>query len=89
MFSTYQAASGAGLLPWQSWIKQYEEILKDEPLPESLLSMAYNLIPQVDVFTGITVMPKEEMKMYHEHVKSCSDIEVSATCVRVPVMRSF
>src|SRR5690554_2004142 len=50
--------------------------------------LAYNLIPQVDVFTdnGYT---KEEMKMYHETRKIMhSDIEVSATCVRVPVMRA-
>ena len=46
------------------------------------------MIPQVDVFTdnGYT---KEEMKMYNETRKIMhSDIEVSATCVRVPVMRS-
>ena len=50
--------------------------------------LAYNVIPQIDVFTenGYT---KEEMKMYHETKKIMhSDIEVSATCVRVPVMRS-
>ncbi len=50
--------------------------------------LAYNLIPQIDVFTenGYT---KEEMKMYNETRKIMhSDIEVSATCVRVPVMRA-
>ena len=50
--------------------------------------LAYNVIPQIDVFTdnGYT---KEEMKMYNETRKIMhSDIEVSATCVRVPVMRS-
>lgn len=50
--------------------------------------LAYNLIPQVDVFTenGYT---KEEMKMYHETRKIMhADIAVSATCVRVPVMRA-
>jgi aspartate-semialdehyde dehydrogenase len=50
--------------------------------------LAYNLIPQVDVFTenGYT---KEEMKMYNETRKIMhSDIEVSATCVRVPVLRA-
>ena len=50
--------------------------------------LAFNLIPQIDVFTdnGYT---KEEMKMYHETKKIMhSDIRVSATCVRVPALRS-
>ena len=88
--STYQAASGAGATAMAELIKQYEEILKgDEPTVEKFAyQLAYNLIPQVDVFTdnGYT---KEEMKMYHETRKIMhSDIEVSATCVRVPVMRA-
>lgn len=88
--STYQAASGAGATAMAELIKQYEEILKgDKPTVEKFAyQLAYNLIPQVDVFTdnGYT---KEEMKMYHETRKIMhSDIEVSATCVRVPVMRA-
>ena len=50
--------------------------------------LAFNLIPQIDVFTenGYT---KEEMKMYNETRKIMhSDIKVSATCVRVPALRS-
>ena len=50
--------------------------------------LAYNVIPHIDVFTdnGYT---KEEMKMYNETRKIMhSDVEVSATCVRVPVMRA-
>ena len=88
--STYQAASGAGATAMAELIKQYEDILKgDKPTVEKFAyQLAYNLIPQVDVFTdnGYT---KEEMKMYHETRKIMhSDIEVSATCVRVPVMRA-
>lgn len=88
--STYQAASGAGATAMAELIKQYEEILKgDKPTVEKFaFQLAYNLIPQVDVFTdnGYT---KEEMKMFHETRKIMhSDIEVSATCVRVPVMRA-
>ena len=88
--STYQAASGSGATAMAELIKQYEEILKgDKPTVEKFAyQLAYNLIPQVDVFTdnGYT---KEEMKMYHETRKIMhSDIEVSATCVRVPVMRA-
>ena len=71
-------------------IKQYEQLLKgEEPTVEKFAyQLAYNVIPHVDVFTenGYT---KEEMKMYNETRKIMhSDIEVSATCVRVPVMRA-
>jgi len=88
--STYQAASGAGATAMAELIKQYEQILKgEEPTVEKFAyQLAYNLIPQVDVFTdnGYT---KEEMKMYNETRKIMhSDIEVSATCVRVPVLRA-
>ena len=88
--STYQAASGAGATAMAELIKQYEEILKgDKPTVEKFAyQLAYNLIPQVDVFTdnGYT---KEEMKMYNETRKIMhSDIKVSATCVRVPALRS-
>ncbi|MDR3140849.1 MAG: aspartate-semialdehyde dehydrogenase [Tannerellaceae bacterium] len=88
--STYQAASGAGATAMAELIKQYEQILKgEEPTVEKFAyQLAYNLIPQVDVFTdnGYT---KEEMKMYNETRKIMhSDIEVSATCIRVPVIRA-
>jgi len=88
--STYQAASGAGAAAMAELEKQNEQLLKkEEPTIEKFAyQLAYNLIPQVDVFTenGYT---KEEMKMFHETRKIMhSDIEVSATCVRVPVLRA-
>lgn len=88
--STYQAASGAGATAMAELIKQYEQLIKgEEPTVDKFAyQLAYNIIPHVDVFTenGYT---KEEMKMYHETRKIMhSDIEVSATCVRVPVMRA-
>ena len=88
--ATYQAASGAGATAMAELKKQYEQLLKgEEPTVEKFAyQLAYNLIPHVDVFTdnGYT---KEEMKMYNETRKIMhSDIEVSATCVRVPVMRA-
>ena len=88
--STYQASSGAGASAMAELKKQYEQLLKgEEPTVEKFAyQLAYNLIPQVDVFTdnGYT---KEELKMYNETRKIMhSDIEVSATCVRVPVMRA-
>lgn len=88
--ATYQASSGAGATAMAELLKQYEQILKgEEPTVEKFAyQLAYNLIPQIDVFTdnGYT---KEEMKMHHETRKIMhSDVEVSATCVRVPVVRS-
>lgn len=88
--STYQAASGAGATAMAELEKQYEQLLKGEnPTVEKFAyQLAYNVIPHVDVFmeNGYT---KEEMKMYNETRKIMhSDVEVSATCVRVPVMRA-
>lgn len=88
--ATYQAASGAGAAAMQELEDQHREILngKNPTVSKFAYQLAYNLIPQVDLFTdnGYT---KEEMKMYNETRKIMhSDIEVSATCVRVPVMRA-
>ncbi len=88
--STYQAASGAGAAAMDELYEQYRQVLANEPVTVDKFAyqLAFNLIPQIDVFTenGYT---KEEMKMYNETRKIMhSDIEVSATCVRVPVMRA-
>ena len=88
--STYQAASGAGAEAMNELRTQYMQLAQgEEPVVEKFFyQLAYNLIPQIDVFTdnGYT---KEEMKMYYETRKIMhSDIEVSAMCVRVPVMRA-
>ena len=88
--STYQAASGAGAAAMDELKKQYEQIIKGEDVTVEKFAyqLAYNLIPQVDVFmeNGYT---KEEMKMYHETRKIMhSDIKVSAMCVRVPALRA-
>ncbi len=88
--STYQAASGAGATAMDELVEQYAEIQRGEEPTVSKFAyqLAYNLIPQVDVFTD-NAYTKEEMKMYHETRKIMhSDIKVSATCVRVPVMRA-
>ena len=88
--ATYQSSSGAGASAMAELVKQHEQLVKgEEPTVEKFAyQLAYNLIPQVDAFTdnGYT---KEELKMYNETRKIMhSDIEVSATCVRVPVMRA-
>ena len=70
---------------------QYAQLQNgEEPTVEKFAyQLAYNVIPHVDVFldNGYT---KEEMKMYHETKKimHTPDLDVSATCVRVPVMRA-
>ena len=88
--STYQAASGAGATAMAELEQQYREVLAGEPVTVDKFAyqLAYNLIPQVDVFTdnGYT---KEEMKMFNETRKIMhSDIAVSAMCVRVPSLRA-
>lgn len=88
--STYQAASGAGAAAMDELYNQYKQVLDGEtPTVEKFAyQLAFNLIPQVDVFTdnGYT---KEEMKMFNETRKIMhSDIKVSSTCVRVPALRA-
>ena len=89
--ATYQAASGAGASAMAELAKQYEQIINgEEPTVEKFSAqLAYNLIPQVDVFmdNGYT---KEEMKMFNETKKimHSDEIAVSSMCVRVPVLRA-
>jgi len=88
--ATYQAASGAGAAAMAELEEQIKQIASGKPVTVEKFQhqLALNLIPHVDVFTenGYT---KEEMKMYNESRKIMhSDIEVSSTCVRVPVLRN-
>jgi len=88
--ATYQAASGAGAAAMAELEQQYREVLdgKNATVNKFAYQLAFNVIPQIDVFTdnGYT---KEEMKMYNETRKIMhSDIMVSATCVRVPSLRA-
>ena len=88
--ATYQAASGAGAAAMDELACQHAQIVKgEEPTVNKFAhQLAYNVIPHVDIFmdNGYT---KEEMKMYNETRKIMhSDIKVSATCVRVPVLRA-
>ncbi|MDR2818300.1 MAG: aspartate-semialdehyde dehydrogenase, partial [Endomicrobium sp.] len=86
--STYQSVSGAGQKGINELTEQVKAWAKGESIPianKFQYQIAFNLIPQIDVFTdnGYT---KEEMKMTNETKKIMGDnsIEVSATCVRVP-----
>ena len=88
--ATYQASSGAGAQAMKELEQQYRQIVNNEPVTVEKFpyQLAYNVIPQVDVFmdNGYT---KEEMKMFNETRKIMhSDVQTSAMCVRVPSLRS-
>lgn len=89
--ATYQAASGAGAMAMAELEGQYAEIQsgKKPTVDKFAYQLAYNLIPHIDVFTdnGYT---KEEMKMFNETKKimHAPGLDVSAMCVRVPVLRA-
>ena len=88
--ASYQAASGAGAAAMAELEQQYREVLDGKPatVDKFAYQLAYNVIPQIDVFTdnGYT---KEEMKMFNETKKIMhTDALCSAMCVRVPSLRS-
>ena len=88
--ASYQAASGAGAAAMAELEQQYREVLDGKPVTVNKFAyqLAYNVIPQIDVFTdnGYT---KEEMKMFNETRKIMhTDAQCSAMCVRVPSLRS-
>lgn len=88
--ASYQAASGAGAVAMAELEQQYREVLagKEATVCKFPYQLAYNVIPQIDVFqdNGYT---KEEMKMFNETRKIMhSDVQCSAMCVRVPSLRS-
>ncbi len=88
--ATYQAASGAGAAAMAELEEQYRQVLNGEEVMVSRFphQLAMNMIPQVDVFTE-NDYTKEEMKMFNETRKILhSDVRTSATCVRVPSLRS-
>lgn len=89
--ATYQAASGAGAAAMDELRHQTAQLSRgEEPTVEKFkYQLAYNVIPHVDVFTE-NDYTKEEMKMHFETKKimHAPSLEVSATCVRVPVMRA-
>ena len=85
--STYQAVSGAGKESMDELFDQSRAYLDGKEIRSKNFSkqIAFNLIPHIDAFDkdGYT---KEELKMTNETKKILdNDIQVSATCVRVPV----
>jgi aspartate-semialdehyde dehydrogenase len=88
--STYQAVSGAGKAAMDELVSQTRDFLDKKKVKSKNFTkqIAFNLIPHIDVFVedGYT---KEEWKMENETKKILSEnIQVSATCVRVPVITS-
>lgn len=96
--STYQAVSGAGVAAMDELVQQAKDYSAGRPLTAQQLPMAsgsehypilFNVIPQVDAFDEDDYT-KEEWKMVRETQKVWQDdtIGISATTVRVPVLRS-
>lgn len=89
--SSYQAVSGSGAQGIIELEEQVKAIATGQPFEPKVYprQIAFNVIPQVDVFTdnGYT---KEELKMLHEgrKIMGLENLKVSCTCVRVPVYRS-
>lgn len=88
--ASYQSASGAGAAAMAELQQQYKDMAEGrEPKVEKFsYQLAYNVIPQIDVFTdnGYT---KEEMKMFNETRKIMhTDARCSAMCVRISSLRS-
>ncbi|MEE8319142.1 MAG: aspartate-semialdehyde dehydrogenase, partial [bacterium] len=87
--SSYQSTSGAGARAMEELMSQARSWAAGDALEVSAFPypILFNLIPHIDDFTenGYT---KEEMKMHNETRKMLhdDDIQVSATCVRVPVL---
>ncbi len=93
--STYQAVSGSGMAAVEELMNQTRAIINDEPFTPEILpvkadekkyQIAFNVIPQIDKFqeNGFTF---EEMKMMNETKKimEMPELQVAATCVRLPV----
>lgn len=89
--ATYQAVSGAGQEAMDELVDQTKEVLagKEASVKVFQHQIAMNLIPHIDVFKE-NFYTKEEMKMTWETQKIFNDydMKISATAVRVPILRS-
>ena len=88
--STYQSVSGGGKAPMDELIEQTKSYLNGNSVQSKNFTkqIAFNIIPHIDDFSddGYT---KEELKMTNETKKILdNDIELTATCVRIPVLVS-
>ena len=90
IISTYQSTSGAGKAPMDELLEQTKLSLENKKIVSKNFTkqIAFNAIPHIDVFAdeGYT---KEELKMVNETKKILDkNIEITATCVRIPVLVS-
>jgi len=90
IISTYQSTSGAGKAPMDELIEQTKLSLENKKIVSKNFTkqIAFNAIPHIDTFSdeGYT---KEELKMVNETKKILDkNIELTATCVRIPVLVS-
>jgi aspartate-semialdehyde dehydrogenase len=88
--STYQSVSGGGKAPMDELIEQTKSILDNKKVVSKNFTkqIAFNVIPQIDIFSdeGYT---KEELKISNETKKILDEkIDLTATCVRIPVLVS-
>ncbi len=88
--STYQSTSGAGKAPMDELLEQTKLSLENKKIVSKNFTkqIAFNAIPHIDAFTdeGYT---KEELKMINETKKILDEsIQLTATCVRIPVLIS-
>ena len=82
--ATYQAVSGTG----KEAVQELKNQIKDKSVNQEVYpkKIAFNVIPQCDIFLE-NDFTKEEMKLVWETKKILdNNIEVQATCVRVPVI---
>ncbi len=85
--STYQSVSGGGKAPMDELIEQTKSVLNNKKVESKNFTkqIAFNVIPHIDEFSddGYT---KEELKMAYETKKILDEkIDLTATCVRIPV----
>ena len=85
--STYQSVSGGGKAPMDELIEQTKSVLNNKKVESKNFTkqIAFNVIPHIDEFSddGYT---KEELKMTQETKKILGEkIDLTATCVRIPV----
>ena len=90
--ATYQAASGAGWAAMEELRESTRALLNDEPFQRSVLphNYAFNLFSHNSNIDASNGYNEEELKMVKEtqRIFADSDIRISATCVRVPVLRA-
>ncbi len=90
VISTYQSTSGAGKASMDELVEQTKLLLENKKIISKNFTkqIAFNAIPHIDAFTdeGYT---KEELKMVNETKKILDkNIELTVTCVRIPVLIS-